>query len=1658
MRQLSATLTTLLVFAACADQPFTVDVPLRIVSISPADGGVDVGRDADVVIVFSEAIEPGSANAGTIQLVEVGGGAVAAAISASGNTVTVNPNTTLWYAGTYRVTVSTGIKRERDGGPLPVVVSATFKTLEPLPLQVAYTAPSDGSVLNPIDTPITVVFSEPVDCASVVAGTSFAVGFAATDPVSPGVTVPGGISPTCAAGDDTLTFVPATPLGYSRDVAVTLTTQLAAATVTEVSPLADPTLAHLQTAVTFSFSTIDPPPLLVAAMRPGPNSTGIAADAAIEVTFTEGLDLTPAPAPPNFALYDLTADPGRNNNLCTAVSVATGAVADDTLRCAHGSFVASHQIEARLTGLQSARATVRGGQLSPDPSVYTFEVAHLPPLLILSAIPSDTQVNFPPNELITVRFNQPVNEATLGVIFGAPGQASAAFELRSGPESAPGPVITGTYTKPAADTLRFEPDTDLAFVTTYHYTVTTAVCIVKDPASTGGCVPENFVAQFTTAAQEDLRLVATDPANNATGVGLGGPALGRAITLTFNNPIDTATLSGKSACGGPAGNVFLAKGTPGTDPALVLASLDPADCTGGTPDLDASGRYCLSTDRTQIRFFPVFGSNCAEVPGTDWDFNVDYWIVVQTTLLDIRGAGLSDPALRTFRTQISGLVVRAFLDPTGSILGSFVIDFTEPVEDTLVGGLLPTDGRALFVDFLDRFGNIVPVPASLAFERQDGAACALGNTQADTPPGCDRVRLSPSLNLSNCKSGERALLYSTDYRVHAAVTVRAADGVPADNRNIEPITVSTGPAPEVASAQSRNFDADGNVVTTCELTGGTCNQTMAGEGHRVPVSSELLVTFSQDMLAGSLRATAGAPSASEDTVVLRNDSDGCLVPVTLSQPDARTLVVRPDSALGAGACASGVSDQTGALRFDRQYRLVIRGRSGGNPTPATDPCGPAVTPPNAGNFLEVCTTDGRYLDADVMFTFRTSSANSAFIVTRSLGGIENPNCNDLIPVLFGREVDMATVSTATLVTTENTLPAAGLFAKDAKWPEVVTFVPLPSFCEPEADAIQVEVTTQVRDLLGNPMPAPVVESYTSGGRIGTPAELDTIFPAATVLPGSCDINGNFVPGDPALGALAAYMGHQRYSVCYKDDFRSRFLPSSVNDETLILEDISAGMASAVRETGRIQVIFAQDESQGERAIYAPTSYTRAGRTYRFYPTIRISNRGNFKTDCGTFQTEAPVYFTAEACTPGAACAPTVLSQSPAPFAAEVSPIAEISVTFSEPVDPASIVNPVSGLPTGFFQVLLGPAVVAGTYRFENAGGANNLETFPVCADAGTTTLANPIAFDRVVFVPSQPLATGTYTVSLADAADVTCPDPTATPLPAEPTPVAVTDTAGNCLAATADYTFAVDATAPKVIAFTPAGSAAATASIQMTFSEPMDVSDPGPALSETTYTLSAQAACFDADPRSCLSFANSVTGAGCEASRSCDVAILDPVRPFALFQRTDAAGANLNWVVDVLATQVADLAGNLVNKTPGGVDIDVPAESQFTVVATNPVALCTDPPDGATLAAAGSPLVLTFSEAVARASLADARIEDVTLGAFLVPSGICPTTDDTVYQICPPGGPGTCTGGACNAGGAWPAASRLDITLPAGITDTSLDCTGAPCPLARPSHARVTVP
>jgi len=223
------------------------------------------------------------------------------------------------------------------------------------------------------------------------------------------------------------------------------------------------------------------------------------------------------------------------------------------------------------------------------------------PPTVSSTSPVDNATGVAVNTAVTGTFNEAIDNATV---------TAASFLLKAGVDN-----VAGTVSLNSAGTIAtFTPSAPLADNTTYTATLTTAITDIA-----GNALAAAHVWRFTTGAGADTApptVSSTSPDNNATGV-----AVNTAVTATFNEPIDPATLTAASF--------------------LLKAGVDNVT---GTVSLNSAGTIATFTLSA-----PLAG-------------NTTYTATLTTAITDVAGNALAADHVWSFTTAAAGAVVPSSTD------------------------------------------------------------------------------------------------------------------------------------------------------------------------------------------------------------------------------------------------------------------------------------------------------------------------------------------------------------------------------------------------------------------------------------------------------------------------------------------------------------------------------------------------------------------------------------------------------------------------------------------------------------------------------------------------------------------------------------------------------------------------------------------------------------------------------------------------------------------------------------------------------------------------------------------------------------------------------------------------------------------------------------
>ncbi|NTW81978.1 MAG: Ig-like domain-containing protein [Chlorobiaceae bacterium] len=141
-----------------------------VTTFSPADAATGIAIGSNIVLTFSEAIQQGATGTIAIHSGSAGGAVLESYaatnttnLSVSGNTLTINPTSTLAYGTQYFVTIDSGSIRDVAGNNYAGTTTYDFTTLpDTAPPTVTTFSPSDAATGIDVGSNIVLTFSEAI--------------------------------------------------------------------------------------------------------------------------------------------------------------------------------------------------------------------------------------------------------------------------------------------------------------------------------------------------------------------------------------------------------------------------------------------------------------------------------------------------------------------------------------------------------------------------------------------------------------------------------------------------------------------------------------------------------------------------------------------------------------------------------------------------------------------------------------------------------------------------------------------------------------------------------------------------------------------------------------------------------------------------------------------------------------------------------------------------------------------------------------------------------------------------------------------------------------------------------------------------------------------------------------------------------------------------------------------------------------------------------------------------------------------------------------------------------------------------------------------------------------------------------------------------------
>ena len=464
-----------------------VSSTLSVATVSPANGATGVAVTAVPMVTFSQSVNISTLTSSTFTLTPQGGAPVAATVASLGPTAQLTPTAPLAYNTTYTATLTTGVQ-SIVGTALASNYTWSFTTGSLPTPAVSSVTPTNGLTGVNIASTVTATFNQAMDSSTITSST-----FTLT---------PNGGSPIAAtvaysSGSNTATLTPSAPLINNTIYTATVTTGVKSSE--EIA---------LASAYSWIFTTAVGPPPSVSSVTPSAGMNGVAVTSTVTAVFNEAVVSSTVTG----STFTLTQGGSSVAAMVTLSLDGLTATLTPTAPLAYNTTY----IATLTTGITSTL----GASLAAN-DVWTFTTATAPVPQVTNVSPLTASTNAAITAAVTATFNQQMDSSTI---------TASTFTL-----TGPGNTLVQAAVNYNAGTLTatLTPSANLSYNTAYIATISTAV---KSSGEVALAAP--YTWSFTTTTAPVPTVTTTVPANGATGVNVGN-----ALTATFSQPMNSATLT-----------------------------------------------------------------------------------------------------------------------------------------------------------------------------------------------------------------------------------------------------------------------------------------------------------------------------------------------------------------------------------------------------------------------------------------------------------------------------------------------------------------------------------------------------------------------------------------------------------------------------------------------------------------------------------------------------------------------------------------------------------------------------------------------------------------------------------------------------------------------------------------------------------------------------------------------------------------------------------------------------------------------------------------------------------------------------------------------------------------------------------------------------------
>ncbi len=508
---------------------YTVDPPpLQLIYSTPEPGSDNNSRTPTIKLYFSETVNPDSLSGIVVKNVDPEspfyGKNISFNLSYSPSSTVVTLSLTpfsghvkeqgyLDYSTMYEIEIiggPKGVKSQRatdvSGWLEPDAINIPFKIVDPPPLFLAFSSPSDQSDNIALSSVVKLYFSE------AISPSSFAGNIGLIDTTTG---TPIAFNYQYSPGSTVVTIYPSS-LTYSTTYSILISGGPSGIKSTRATWEQGWLIPNN---VTITFKTLDPPPLTLVAALPSKGAVDIDPSTTIQLIFSN----------------ELSPDSVTSDNIYLTYDTDTTTKIPATLTLSGGTKVTLKPVEklsyntlyhvwikGGVNGVRASDATIEGGFLSQDVD-YTFTTAKYPPLTVEKIIPHPGKVGFDINGKIYITFSSPIYGKTLtsDSSYSSDGYEPNFFIVKgdvtgySNPETLASQAVTSTIKYPLSATYPrtavLIPSQQLEYDTVYTVVISRNVLDIHNQSLT-----ETFTSGFRTRTSSLIEYVL--PPNGELGV------------------------------------------------------------------------------------------------------------------------------------------------------------------------------------------------------------------------------------------------------------------------------------------------------------------------------------------------------------------------------------------------------------------------------------------------------------------------------------------------------------------------------------------------------------------------------------------------------------------------------------------------------------------------------------------------------------------------------------------------------------------------------------------------------------------------------------------------------------------------------------------------------------------------------------------------------------------------------------------------------------------------------------------------------------------------------------------------------------------------------------------------------------------------------------